>query len=61
MSKLPEAVFVDKFGRGVTNLDAHIFWMVKRCAEVEIGDFKGGKACTGGGEDIVYLEFNLFQ
>ena len=60
MSKLREAVFINKFGRDVTNLDAHIFWTVKRCAEVEIGDIKGGKACIGGGEDIVYSEFNQF-
>ena len=61
MSEVREAIFVFKFGRDVTNLDAHVFWSIKRSAEVEIGDIKGGKACIGGGEDIVYLEFDQFK
>jgi hypothetical protein len=58
MSEVREAVFVDKFGRDVANFDSHIFWSVKRSAQVEIGDVKGGKACIGGGEHIVELEFD---
>ncbi len=61
MSKLLEVVFSNKFGRDVTNFDLHIFWAVKQCAEVEIGDIEGGKACISGGEDIVELEFNQFK
>ena len=53
MSEVREAVFVDKFGRDVANLDAHIFRSVKRSAKVEIEDIKGGKSRIGCGEDIV--------
>jgi hypothetical protein len=48
MSKLCEVVFIDKFGRNVINFDAYIFWSIKRCAKVEVGDIKQGKVCICG-------------
>ena len=53
VSKSGEVIFINKFLRDVGKFDSDIFWLVERCAKVEVFDVKAGKAGIWCGYDAV--------